>query len=260
VRFIELFHQRFLLEAWINPEDTDDIQFTDQKSPGAPAGVGSQVFKQMAKDAAKPYGNEHGHTPILLDVEGAMRGMQQFKRWKNWYARHEQIVHRLFGPDTDTFYKFLAIASIHTGPYQNAQIAVDAFLHWKNGGTFENWRRSGNRGVLPAQIAQFVKLQHDPWFIPTGRKVKEFYDAVRGDYNAVAGDRWMMRMCFGDVGATDRRVLTVKRLCTAWAKRLGWKPAEVQAALWCWYKRPYRRFYGGTPRTRAGDRAGAGSA
>lgn len=67
----------------------------------------------------------------------------------------------------------------------------------------------------------------------SGPKVRAFARALRGDLRAVTVDVWMLRAAFGTaVAATVERIRNVTRGVEAAARRLGWEPAEVQAAAW----------------------------
>lgn len=74
----------------------------------------------------------------------------------------------------------------------------------------------------------------------SGPKVSAFYEALRGDRDAVVVDVWVARAF--NVGHDDdlgnRRGLTKKeykrvdQAVRSLAGRLGWQPAETQAAIW----------------------------
>ena len=67
-----------------------------------------------------------------------------------------------------------------------------------------------------------------------GPKTSAFAGACMGDLSQVVLDVWMARALKVDQKAFNRRVVrekAAKRVCLV-AKQLGWKPAQVQAAIW----------------------------
>lgn len=201
-----------------------------------------ELLHRMVCDAVKAEANRRGYPELHVDIGLAIRGMREFQNYRDWYMRHHQLVDQLFGQYKDMFYKFLAAASANTPPYWNAMYAIDAFLFWYQGGRdFHNFRRSLTDTtrfagkLLPVHANYFAKIIADPNYIPSGSKISEFYHAIRGDLNAIPIDRWMIRIFFGDVGPTPQRIAIIKRIMIEWGRHLGWHPAEVQAALWCWF-------------------------
>ncbi|GAG29770.1 unnamed protein product, partial [marine sediment metagenome] len=66
----------------------------------------------------------------------------------------------------------------------------------------------------------------------TGAKVGPFAAALRGDPAAVAIDVWMARAAGYRDGPTERERSLVEEGVRVAARRLGWSPAETQAACW----------------------------
>jgi hypothetical protein len=86
------------------------------------------------------------------------------------------------------------------------------------------------QGMMLGRIRALQKYERTGEFY--GPKVTAFSKALQGDLNAVVVDTWMFKAFNQEV--TDnkkihRHIVTVTR---ATATRLGWAPAEAQAAIW----------------------------
>lgn len=176
---------------------------------------------------------------IIAEIGEAAVRARDFAEWTNWYDRHRPISKALFGEDEPMFQKMLAATSLQKTPGQNAALALAAYEHWKSGGKFETWHpksTGGGGGVLPIVRDQLVALSKgEPLH---GAKIEAFADALNGDWSKVVIDRVMLSTLFKapNKTATDGQVAIGQAVITAFANRVGWKPAEMQAALWCMHK------------------------
>lgn len=158
-----------------------------------------------------------------------MREAAEYQDWRDWYDRHESLIVEAFGPENAaTFEKFLSAGSIQTTVSENAEESLRAFAHYIQGGRFDD----GSFNTLLARERQYQQIA-DGGSV-TGPKLIPFLAAMQGDVDAVAMDRHMRRIIFGEDAGSGHTAQTVvgQAVVRAIAKELGWEPRGVQAVLW----------------------------
>lgn len=165
-------------------------------------------------------------------IDTAMREAEKYQDYRDWYAAHIPLALELFGENEPLFEKFLAAGSVNAAGADNVKKAIHAMMHYLSGGRFDT--ESDYPGVVPAMRNQFLHIQHHEEL--TGRKVVPFYKTLMGDWEQVPSDRHMKRLLFMHpivMGGNRAQAELTQEIVSAMAKKMGWKPAELQAALWC---------------------------
>lgn len=149
------------------------------------------------------------------------------KHGANWYEGTADWAKKKFGEDADMMLRFLAVTSANGQTESGAAMAIKAFAQWKAGMPFEGFRGDSMVG----QLERIVKGENLGEFT----KIQNFYDALKGDENAVVLDRWMIdALGLKDKGGAlrekDYRIYAqaVKDL----AKMNEMTPRQFQAAVW----------------------------
>lgn len=165
------------------------------------------------------------------------------ERGRFWYQDAGRWAKRIVGPSRSLLLlRLLAATSARASVTANVRHARRAFGEIVSGSAL-----SGGYGV-PAndrnvrRVAAGLRL--------SGPKVRRFGEALTGDRGAVPVDVWMVRASGeGDGSKAPGAPLTraISDACTRLARRWGWEPREVQAAVWT------------AARARAGDRHGVGT-
>lgn len=148
---------------------------------------------------------------------------------RDWYANTRSAFHRLFGPtDGDMFLAFTAATSPRNKLQGNILKALRAFRQWHDRKPFTGFMRSHT-----------LNLERAAAGLPlAGPKVSAFHAALLGDPDAVVVDVWTARVFgFDPDKLTLAQVRTVQARITGYARRIGAEPRQVQAAVWCAFKR-----------------------
>src|SRR5215831_15195043 len=202
---------------------------------GGPAG---EKWQSLAQSALEEWKKEHPSieaktVKLRRDLDAAMAEAEKYTSYKDWYDDHRPLAKELFGEDEPVFEKFLAAASVQSAGAVNVEKAIQAYAHWKLGGSFaaEDFPH-----VVPAERIQYEHIAAMEEL--TGPKIVAFEKALKGDWDQVPADRWMKRLLFehprtgGESGKTPSQAEVTKAIVTAIAKKMDWKPAQVQAVLW----------------------------
>lgn len=184
---------------------------------------------------AKEYEQLTGEVTYMPEVE-TVRTVDQLveaarseKDWRTWYQRYSNQLNTLFGVSgAKTFEKILGATSQATGVAGNVTLALRAYTQMITGQPFEGFLEGVKNNLERIRNEEMVQ----------GQKIGEFARAATGDESGVAIDRHVARIIFGrenlQGGSTPsaRQVKRGKIIVNQVAKKLGWKPREVQAALW----------------------------
>ena len=196
-------------------------------------GPGGESWQKEADDALKGWKAEHPNVQaktveLNRDLDKIMAEAAKFEHFKDWYDEQRPLLQKYFGEDWQLFAKFLSAASIQGGGKVNVGRALDAYVHFKLGGSVEEGQYTG---VMNLHREQFKKAVEGEL---SGPKIVPFEKALRGDLSQVVVDRWMKRLLFKypvDKGGTPQ-VPATQVIIKAMADKMGWKPAQLQAALW----------------------------
>lgn len=142
--------------------------------------------------------------------------------WKDWYSEHQETLDDFFGDNAPLFQNILAITSQAASVKANVGLALKAFGQLMRGEEFS--------GYLPAVAGNLGKLRDATG--PSGQKIQAYKAANEGDASSVVVDRHIARMLFGVDTPTPKQFAKASKVLTEIADKIGWTPAQVQAALW----------------------------
>ena len=142
--------------------------------------------------------------------------------WKDWYSEHQETLDDFFGDMAPLFQNILAITSQAASVKANVGLALKAFGQLMRGEEFT--------GYLPAVAGNLGKLRDAAG--PSGQKIQAYKAANEGDASSVVVDRHIARLLFGVDTPTPKQFAKAAKVLTQIAEKIGWTPAQVQAALW----------------------------
>jgi len=119
------------------------------------------------------------------------------------------------------FVGFVAATSANCSVRSNLTLARKAYNQWSHGEPFTGYLSGVTENLR--RTVRGEPLQ--------GAKLEPFRQAIMGDPQAVAVDRWVIRAA-GYPGATPKRMRHVDGDIRVLARREGITPAEYQAAVW----------------------------
>jgi hypothetical protein len=214
-------------------------QYTTGESGGeAPwtfaGGPHGEQWQKVADDTLRQWREEHPKVEeqtvaLRRDLDQAMAAAANYTNMKDWYDDHKAVATRIFGEDEPLFERFLAAASLNSAGQDNVNRALNAYVHYKLGGSFDPENYSG---VMKLEMNKYNEIVRGEQL--GGEKLSAFDNALRGNWNRVAADRHMKRLFFENPhtkGGSWQNDVT-RALVQAMAKKMDWKPAQLQAALW----------------------------
>ena len=200
----------------------------DLKNLGVDPAKVAKAKSRLNKGGALFLPDKVGPETIRSVDELAAAAMSE-RTWRTWYQRYSKQLNTVFGvAGAKTFEKVLGATSQATGVAGNVTLALRAYAQMITGQPFE--------GFLEGVVKNLERIKRDE--MVQGQKIGEFAKATTGDSSGVAIDRHVARIIYGrknlQQGSTPSitQVRKGKKLIGEVAKKLGWKPREVQAALW----------------------------
>lgn len=151
-------------------------------------------------------------TQLALDQES----------WKDWYSQHQETLDEFFGDHAEMFQDILAATSQAATVKANVGLALKAFGQIIRGEPIE--------GFLPAVRSNLGRLRDKLQL--EGQKISAYQKANAGDIEQVVVDRHISRMLFGVDSPSKAQFEKGVKVLSDIARKIGWKPSQVQAALW----------------------------
>lgn len=160
---------------------------------------------------------------IAYTAEHLAKVADEFKDWKEWYDESEEELHELFDGTVDTFKKVLAATSQASTVKSNVGLALKAYRQLMKGQPFKGYMRAVKRNLERVRNGIMI----------TGPKISEYGKAVEGG-QGIAIDRHVFQLLYHTRGTkpSTAQVNEAKKTITDLAQTLGWKPQQLQAALW----------------------------
>ncbi|MFB1500805.1 JAB domain-containing protein [Thiocapsa sp. N5-Cardenillas] len=182
-----------------------------------------ETLEGQVEEPRGPYGLQRPPRSILQLIDATLAA----EDWRMWYEENYEVLQEIFGPDTDLFADLLAITSLNQTVESNVTYALAAFEQWMRGEKFRVGTRQMSR-----------KLEH---YRKTGEivgpKIEPYSRAMKGDVDAKAIDRHVIRIFFAtkekpNPAVTPQRRARANEMIDQIASILRWTPRQVQAALW----------------------------
>jgi hypothetical protein len=150
---------------------------------------------------------------------------RQISKARSWYSDSRKAVKRSYGKEWKLFCGLLACTSPNTTVKANLTLARKAYHIIKATGS------PPEAGFLPAHIKCMKHfIGHG---IPSGRKVRAFYQNLIGNESVVTIDVWMMRYAGLDHDTPSaREYMMIQDRVREEAEEIGITPAQRQAEIW----------------------------
>jgi hypothetical protein len=145
---------------------------------------------------------------------------------RHWYAEARAWAESIHGTGAPLFLGMLAATSARAGIRTNLRSALRAYRLASDGRDTDEGSPYGvpaNRRAV-TRVARGLPLR--------GQKTGPYQRALMGDPESVAVDVWVSRAAGYRDSPGPREVSIVTDACRRVAARIGWTPAEVQAAVW----------------------------
>jgi hypothetical protein len=199
--------------------------------------VGLDDYRDLFNESVKAYTKhlkaaegELPNTKKLIEMMNDSHGRQI----TDWYSTAWPELTRLFGEDADLMARFIALYSPQADVKMNVDRAFGAYRAYKLG---ERDPIALSRAAGVDKAEKYDALNHNMARTLrgeelAGRKVSNFYAAIKGDPNAVVIDRHMGSMFgYADV-LPDDAYSFIEEHVRMLAAETGMAPADAQATLW----------------------------
>ena len=154
-----------------------------------------------------------------------MKTLQDYFWAKDWYLKAGNVIKAMFGDDSDLFCDLLAAISPQMMIRKNWRIAVGIYTQWKTGVEIDRselWpchEKNVDRALNGEKLS--------------GPKVQAFAENLKGNYNRITIDTWVLRYLKSDkLSLTPRQYERIEKRLKDNARKHGLKPAEYQAVIW----------------------------
>ncbi len=142
-----------------------------------------------------------------------------------WYTSARRTIETLYGDDADLFCDILAATSPRKQVRANWNVAVRILTAYKNGETIPE------KSLLPNHRGNLKRTFRGEEL--SGPKVQAFAANLKGDFNRVTIDIWVLRF-FGikKNKITPKQYIALEKAIQKLAKNRGLLPARYQAEIW----------------------------
>lgn len=191
------------------------------------------------KETGRASQKEPRHT-----VEQLVALAQGQEGWKDWYERNKAVIDEVMGEDAELFTQILAATSAAATVKSNFTLALRVYRSMYDGQfdvdgfKFDDIERDERGKPKQSQIQAMQTVMDNLERVFAGQEIKggklsAYAAALAGDDEAIAIDRHISRLIFGDDDTSSNRGLGEGRLIMrAVADELGWTGAQTQSALW----------------------------
>lgn len=167
----------------------------------------------------------------LPSVSQLMRDARKGEAKRGWYRRATRFLKDYAGNDLTLFTSLLAATSPRQTVKLNLEMTIRIYAEYIGGN--DDIDDLAKMSDLPAREGNVKRaFENKPL---SGFKVESFRKNLLGDLKAVTLDTWMLTY----IGVSNKNIIVCKGGYMAYshrikkaAKRLGWKPAEVQECIW----------------------------
>jgi hypothetical protein len=182
----------------------------------------SPVITESTRQRLSVLRTNNRSTDLVRGIDELVQYAEEQSSWRDWYDRYQSVLSDLFGDSSDLFRSLLSATSQAASVPANVGLAIKAYDQMLSGQPFT--------GFLPAVIKNLNRIRADEAL--SGRKIGEYGRANEGDDQGIAIDRHIAMIMFDTVNPSAGQVEAGKAAIRTIAERLGWRPREVQAALW----------------------------
>lgn len=178
--------------------------------------------------------------PIVLNTDSIAKYLWIGRNDKDWYKGCRQVFVDIFGEEEiELVCSLFAATSINSSLKSNIQLFRKAYYEIKNDLPVGNY--------LPVMKQQIVSIREGGDL--SGRKIRSFKNAMKGDQQAVVVDIWLLRAFMQDIkhnrkvkgtdqvvlrsgGATDRQYTAIETYIREQSAGMGLHPCEMSAMIW----------------------------
>lgn len=191
------------------------------------------VRQDVAKRMVAMFSSHHAGEVMEAAVAGRIA--------RRWYHVSAATLSDVFGGDAPRFIGVLAAQSPRQTVSENLRMAARTWAAWNDAGRPADpdvlremlFRIPG--ATLPARVPNVVNVLSSPddrvWL--SGEKVDSFAANLVGEYDRVTNDTWQAQFFGIEAGGLKgARYLALSAATRRAAAKLGWSPAEAQAAIW----------------------------
>lgn len=198
---------------------------TAQHPAVAPAGPVASIDKGwlMHKERRQRKSGRDPKAQLAYAAEHVAQMAEKFSAYKDWYTECQQELSDLFDGGVDTFRRILAATSQAATVKSNVGFALKAYRQLLNGEMF--------KGLMAPVMANLERVKSGEE--PIGPKIGEYGKALTTG-EGIPVDRHIFQLLYHTTGTrpSDKQIEAAKAQITEVARQKGWKPSQVQAALW----------------------------
>lgn len=148
---------------------------------------------------------------------------EEFSDYRKWYEECQGTLTEMFDGMVDTFRKILTATSQAATVKSNVGLALKAYQQLLNGEMFE--------GFMAPVMKNLERIKSG--LDPIGPKIAEYGKALSTG-EGIPVDRHIFQLLYHTCGnkPSARQIEEAKEAIREVAREKGWRPSEVQAALW----------------------------
>lgn len=143
---------------------------------------------------------------------------------RNWYSDTKKTLLTIFPEnDIDVVIDILAVTSMNATLKSNVSHTLRAYYQYKNGMEFT--------GFLPNVVDHLNYIRNGQRL--SGRKVRNFAKAIKGNPSSVVVDLWIMRAFGSDKNYPNKKEYDfIEDYLRVRSLKYGLEPRQMQASIW----------------------------